>query len=137
MMAAVVAAAVRDRQAEGPASFSFGWETLRLGGSVVAGAARRARATRLPHNQARPLFQRLIIAALAERYAEAARELAERLEADVADVVAGARSAIEADLASLPVIAAVRPRRSAGGAAAVEDGGERGEDQQEGDGPQQ
>ena len=34
-------------------------------------------------------------------------------------------------------IAALRPRRSAGGAAAVEEGGERGEDQQEGDGPQQ
>jgi hypothetical protein len=103
VMAGVVAAAVRDRQAEGPASFSFGGETLRLDGSVVAGAARRARATRLPHNQARPLFQREIIAALAARYAEAARELAERLEADVADVVAGARSAIEADLAALPL----------------------------------
>jgi hypothetical protein len=104
MMAGVVAAAVRDRQAEGAASFSFGGETLRLDGSVVAAAARRARATRLPHNQARPAFQREIIAALAARYAEAARELAERLEADVADVVAGARSAIEADLASLPLV---------------------------------
>jgi DNA helicase IV len=104
MMAGVVAAAVRDRQADGPASFSFGGETLRLDAAVVASAARRARATRLPHNQARPLFQRLIIAALAARYASAARELAERLEADVADVVAGARSAIEADLASLPLV---------------------------------
>jgi DNA helicase IV len=104
MMAGVVAAAVRDRQADGPASFSFGGETLRLDAAVVAPAARRARATRLPHNQARPLFQRLIIAALASRYASAARELAERLEADVADVVAGARSAIEADLASLPLV---------------------------------
>ncbi len=104
VMADVVAAAVRGRQADGPASFSFGGETLRLDGSVVAGAARRARATRLPHNQARPVFQREIIAALALRYAEAARELAERLEADVADVVAEARSAIEADLASLPLV---------------------------------
>jgi hypothetical protein len=104
MMAGVVAAAVRDRQAEGPASFEFGGETLRLDGHVVASAARRARATRLPHNQARPLFQRQIIAALAERYAENARELAERIEADVADVLAGAREAIEADLAAWPEV---------------------------------
>jgi len=56
-------------------------------------------------NQAGPLFQRQIIAALAERYAGgSARELAERLEADVADVLAEARGAIEADLAALPEI---------------------------------
>src|SRR6185437_3166454 len=104
MMPDVGAAAVRDRQAGGPAEFEFEGETLRLDGQVVASAAKRARATRLPHNQARPLFQRQIIAALAERYAESARELADRLEADVADVVAGAREAIEADLATLPEI---------------------------------
>ncbi len=106
MMAGVVAAAVRDRQAAGAAEveFEFDGETLRLDRQVVAEAARRARATRLPHNQARPLFQRQIIAALAERYAASARELAERLEADVADVLAGAREAIEADLAALPEV---------------------------------
>jgi DNA helicase IV len=104
MMAGVVAAAVRDRQADGPAEFEFDGETLRLDGHVVAAAASRARATRLPHNQGRPLFQRMIIAALAERYASSARELAERIEADVADVVAGALEAIEADLAGLPEI---------------------------------
>jgi DNA helicase IV len=104
MMAGVLAAAVRDRQAAGPAEIEFGGETLRLGRHVVAEAARRAQATRLPHNQARPLFQRQVIAALAERYAESARELADRLEADVADVLAEAREAIEADLAALPEI---------------------------------
>ncbi len=112
MMAGVVAAAVRDRQAGGLAAsesgfgfgFGFDGETLRLDRQVVEEAARRARATRLPHNQARPLFQRLVIAALAERYAENARELAERIEADVADVVAGAIEAIEADLAGLPEV---------------------------------
>ena len=88
----------------GPAEVEFGGETLRLDRQVVEQAARRARATRLPHNQARPLFQRQIIAALAEQYAESARELAERLEADVADVLAEAREAIEADLAALPEI---------------------------------
>jgi DNA helicase IV len=104
MMADVLAAAVRDRQAGGPAEIAFGGETLRLGGQVVAEAARRARSTRLPHNRARPFFQKQIVAALAERYAELARELAERLEADVADILAEASEAIEADLAAIPEI---------------------------------
>ena len=104
VMAGVLAAAVGDRQAAGPAEIEFGGETLRLDRQVVETAARRARATRLPHNKARPLFQRQIIAALAEQYADRARELADRLEADVADVLAEAREAIEADLAGLPEI---------------------------------
>jgi DNA helicase IV len=103
-MAGVLAAAVRGRQAAGPAEVEFGGETLRLGRQAVEEAATRARATRLPHNRARPLFQRQVIAALAEQYAEGARELADRLEADVADVLAEAREAIEADLAALPEI---------------------------------
>jgi DNA helicase IV len=104
-MAGVLTAAVRDRQAAGAAEVEFDGETLRLGRQVAREAARRARATRLPHNEARPLFQRQLIAALAEQYAEGARELADRLEADVADVLAEAREAIEADLAALPEIA--------------------------------
>ena len=104
VMAGVLAAAVGDRQAAGPAEIEFGGETLRLDRQVVETAARRARATRLPHNKARPLFQRQIIAALAGQYADRARELADRLEADVADVLAEAREAIEADLAGLPEI---------------------------------
>jgi DNA helicase IV len=104
MMAAVLAAAVRHRQATGPAEVEFGGETLRLDRQAVEDAARRARATRLPHNAARPLFQRQVIAALAEQYAENARELAERIEAEVAEVLAEAREAIEADLAALPEI---------------------------------
>ena len=101
-MAGVLAAAVRDRQADGPAEFEFDGETLRLDAEVVRAATRRARATRLPHNQARPVFQRHIVAALAEEYAELGRELAERLEADVSDVLAAASEAIEADLAAIP-----------------------------------
>jgi DNA helicase IV len=104
VMADVVAAAVRSRQADGPAEIEFAGETLRLDHQVVAEAARQARATRLPHNQARPVFQGQIVAALAERYAERARELAQQLEADVADVLAEAREAIEADLAAIPEI---------------------------------
>ena len=90
--------------AGGGGQIEFGGERLRLGRQAVEEAARRARATRLPHNKASPLFQRQIIAALAEQHAESARELADRLEADVADVLAEAREAIEADLAVLPEI---------------------------------
>jgi DNA helicase IV len=103
-MVGVLTAAVRDRQATGLAEIEFAGETLRLGQQVVAEAARQARATRLPHNRARPVFQKEIVAALAERYAERARELAQRLEADVADVLAEASEAIEADLAAIPEI---------------------------------
>lgn len=104
MMAGVLAAAVRDRQAVGPAEFEFAGETLRLDGEVVREATRRARAAQLPHNRARPLFQRQVLTALAQRYTELARELAERLEADVSDVLAEASEAIEADLAAIPLV---------------------------------
>ena len=104
MMAGVLARAVRDRQAAGPPEFEFAGETLRLDAAVVREAARRARAARLPHNGARPLFQRQVVAALAEQYAARGRELAERLEADVSDVLAEASAAIEADLAAIPLI---------------------------------
>ncbi len=92
------------RQATGPAEFEFAGETLQLDAEVVREATRRARAARLPHNRARPLFQRQIVAALAERYIALSRELAERLEADVSDVLAEASAAIEADLAAIPEI---------------------------------
>ena len=111
MMAGVVATAVRDRQATGPGRVRVRWETLRLDAAVVAGGPRRARATRLPHNRARPVFQRQIVAALAQQYARLGRELTERLEADVSDVLAEAREAIEADLAAMPGSRAV-PRMS-------------------------
>ena len=104
VMAGVLAAAVRDRQAAGPAEIEFAGETLGLDAEAVREASRRARATRLPHNQARPLFQRQIVAALARQYAERTRELAERLESDVADILAEAGEAIEADLAAIPQI---------------------------------
>ena len=104
MMTGLLAAAVRDRQATGPAEFEFDGETLRLDAAVVRAATRRARAARLPHNRARPVFQRQIIAALAQQYAKFSRELAERLEADVSDVLAEASEAIEADLAAIPLV---------------------------------
>ena len=113
-MAGVIAAAVRGRQAADPAEIEFAGETLLLDAETVREATRRARAARLPHNEARPLFQRQIIAALARLYAERARELAERLEADVADIIAEASEAIEADLAAMPRIPVHRGRRATG-----------------------
>jgi DNA helicase IV len=104
VMADVIAAAIRGRQAKGRAEVEFGGETLRLGRQVVREAARQALATRLPHNKARAFFQRQIVAALAEQFAECARQLAERLEAEVADVLAQASDAIEADLATIPEV---------------------------------
>ena len=104
-MAGVLAAAVRDRQAAaGATSAEFAGEPLQLGTRAIRDAAQRARDTGLPHNQARPVFQRLIVAALAERYAARTRELEEQLEAEVADVLASASAAIEADLAALPPV---------------------------------
>jgi DNA helicase IV len=101
-MASVIAAAVRGKPDSRPADIEFAGETLRLDREAVRGAARRAQATRLPHNQARAHFQRQIVTMLAEQYAERTRQLAERLEAEVADILAEVSESIEADLANIP-----------------------------------
>jgi DNA helicase IV len=105
VMAAVLATAVRDRQAAvaGPVEVEFGGEVLRLDRQTCARAAARARATGLPHNQARPLFHREIIAELAGQLTALTGRLAERLEAEVADVLAESEvaEALAADLADL------------------------------------
>ncbi|MGP3969589.1 HelD family protein [Streptomyces sp. 6N223] len=71
-MAEVVAAAVRDRQRvpEEPIAVDHDGETLTLDPDDVARARRLARESLLPHNEARPLFRRLIIDALARRVAD-------------------------------------------------------------------
>ncbi len=101
MMAGVLAAAVRDRQAAtGGTDIEFAGETIHLSARAIRAAARRARDTGLPRNQARPVFKRLIVTALADLYAARTRELADQLDADVADILAGVSAAIEADLAA-------------------------------------
>ncbi|MET8160605.1 ATP-binding domain-containing protein [Sphaerisporangium sp. NPDC005289] len=104
-MAAVVAAAVREHQtppAEGLTVEAAG-EPLHLDGATCGRAAERARATGLPHNQARRVLAREITAHLARELAETTRRLADRLEADIADVLAesGVGAAIDADLAAM------------------------------------
>jgi DNA helicase IV len=78
VMADVVAAAVRDRQelrAE-PLEIVLDGETLRLDREACRRARERARRSRRPHNQARAVFAREVVAALA-------RQVVDRLGADL------------------------------------------------------
>jgi DNA helicase IV len=68
-MAGVLAAAVRDRQQlpAGALEITFDHEVLRLDRNTVKRARERARRSRRPHNQARPIFAREILNALVEQ----------------------------------------------------------------------
>ncbi|WP_327239832.1 ATP-binding domain-containing protein [Streptomyces sp. NBC_01318] len=105
-MAAVIAAAVRDRQVPTGTGLEveFDGDVVRLDHEECVRAADAARATRLPHNRAAPVFRREIVAALARRSVEDTRHLADRLEADIAEVLAEADldRAVRADLDALP-----------------------------------
>ncbi|WP_328626377.1 ATP-binding domain-containing protein [Streptomyces sp. NBC_00353] len=105
-MAAVIAAAVRDRQVPAGTGLEveFDGDVVRLDHEECVRAADAARATGLPHNRAAPLFRREIVAALARRSVEDTRHLADRLEADIAEVLAEADldRAVRADLDALP-----------------------------------
>ncbi|MFB6718062.1 MULTISPECIES: HelD family protein [unclassified Streptomyces] len=105
-MAAVIAAAVRDRQVPAGTTLEveFDGDVVRLGHEECLRAADTARATRLPHNLAAPVFRREVVTELARRSVAATRALADRLEADVAEVLAeaGLDRAVRADLDALP-----------------------------------
>ncbi|WTE57057.1 ATP-binding domain-containing protein [Streptomyces sp. NBC_01620] len=105
-MAAVIAAAVRDRQVPAGTGLEveFDGDVVRLDHEECVRAADAARATRLPHNRAAPVFRQEIVAALARRSVEDTRHLADRLEADIAEVLAEADldRAVRADLDALP-----------------------------------
>ncbi|MFF3057611.1 hypothetical protein [Streptomyces sp. NPDC057909] len=105
-MAAVIAAAVRDRQVPAGTGLEveFDGDVVRLDHEECVRAADAARATRLPHNTAAPVFRREIVAAPARRSVEDTRHLADRLEADIAEVLAEADldRAVRADLDALP-----------------------------------
>ncbi|MGW1704152.1 HelD family protein [Streptomyces sp. NPDC002206] len=105
-MAAVIAAAVRDRQVPAGTGLEveFDGDVVRLDHEECVRAADAARATRLPHNRAAPVFRREIVAALSRRSVEDIRHLADRLEADIAEVLAEADldRAVRADLDALP-----------------------------------
>jgi DNA helicase IV len=77
-MAEVVAAAVRDRQwaPDDALEIDFDGDALRLGRDAVLRARERARRSRRPHNEARPIFADEVIDTLA-------RQVADRIGADV------------------------------------------------------
>jgi DNA helicase IV len=70
-MAKVVAAAVRDRQRVPvePIELTVDGQPVRLDRAVCQPARTRARRSRRPHNEAKRIFQREVVAALAERIA--------------------------------------------------------------------
>ncbi|MGW7518664.1 HelD family protein [Streptomyces sp. NPDC054796] len=105
VLAEVIAAAVRQRQAP-PGTGTLitrDGDALGLDRDVCERAARQARATGLPHNEARQVFVREVTGRLARRLAEQTRRLADRLEEEVADVLAEADidRAVRGDLARL------------------------------------
>jgi len=105
VLAEVIAAAVRDRQAPPGEAFDVrvGEDTVRLEPEFWTAAADRARATRRPHNRARPVFVRLVVDEVARQLAAQARGLADRIEAEAAELLGGADldAAARSDLAGL------------------------------------
>jgi DNA helicase IV len=99
-MAQVLAAAVRDRERAptGDVEIVVDRQTLRLDRRTCETARRRARRSRKPHNAARPIFVRAVLAALAEQVADRLG----RTDLDPQD-----RAEIAADLREEPAVAAV------------------------------
>ncbi len=124
VMADVVAAAVRAHQgvAAGPVSVDAGGERLRLTPSVIEAAARRARASGLPHNLARAVFGRAVVRELAGQLARVTPDLMAAYEAELADTVdqAALDRAVAADLANLLGGAVPEPEAEASAAAEAE-----------------
>jgi DNA helicase IV len=96
VMAQVVAAAVRDRQRlpEQPITLTVDGQVLGLDGRLCRAARTRARRSRRPHNQAKRIFDREVVAALAEQVASG---LGHGLldSADLADIRAELRTSPE------------------------------------------
>jgi DNA helicase IV len=115
-MADVVAAAVRARQAvvDGPVMVAVGGEKLRLEPDLLEREAERARATQLPHNQARPVFCQAVIARLARMLAGVVVGLEAQIDADLADRLDldEMDRAVAADLAGLFGDGIARPDRA-------------------------
>ena len=88
-MAKVVAAAVRDRQLVPREAIEIRYqgEVLRLDREACVRAREKARRSRRPHNQARPIFVREIISALARQVAGRLRESLRQTDAMVAEIL--------------------------------------------------
>ncbi|MGH3911231.1 MAG: HelD family protein, partial [Pseudonocardiaceae bacterium] len=95
-MAKMLAAAVRDRQQVPPEAIEFDVERhlVRLDREVCAPARTRARRSRRPHNEAKQIFHREVVTALAEQVAGAlGRELLN--SGDLADIRSELRGSAE------------------------------------------
>ncbi|MGH3904495.1 MAG: HelD family protein [Pseudonocardiaceae bacterium] len=95
-MAKVLAAAVRDRQQVPPEAIKFDVERhlVRLDREVCAPARTRARRSRRPHNEAKQIFHREVVTALAEQVAGAlGRDLLS--SGDLADIRSELRDSAE------------------------------------------
>ncbi len=88
-MAAVVFAAVRDRQRtpQKAAEIRYDRDTLRLDRDVCVRAREKARRSRRPHNEARPIFVREIISALARQVAGRLGDTMRETDVMVADIL--------------------------------------------------
>ncbi len=88
-MAKVVAAAVRDRQQVPRQAIEIRYqgEVLRLDREACVRAREKARRSRRPHNQARPIFVREIISTLARQVAGRMRESLRQTDAMVAEIL--------------------------------------------------
>jgi DNA helicase IV len=88
-MAKVVAAAVRDRQQVPREAIEIRYqgEVLRLDREACVRAREKARRSRRPHNQARPIFVREIINALARQVAGRLRESLRQTDVMVAEIL--------------------------------------------------
>ena len=88
-MAPVVAAAVRDRQQvpQKVTEIRFDRDILRLDRDMCTRARERARRSRRPHNQARPIFVREIIDALARQVAGRLSDSMRETDAMVAEIL--------------------------------------------------
>lgn len=115
-MADVVMAAVRARQAvvSGPVMVAVGGEKLRLEPEWLEREAERARATQLPHNQARPVFCEAVIARLARMLAGVVVDLEAQIDDDLSDRLDMGEIdlAVAEDLAGLFGESAPRPERA-------------------------
>jgi DNA helicase IV len=122
-MAAVLAAAVHERQLvpDGGLEVAVDGQVLRLDRASCERVRQRARAAGVPHNQARPVFERELLTALAERVV--ARLLGDLPEVDLPDdddlladdvpnerLLEGELDDLRAELAAAPAVRAAMDR---------------------------
>ncbi|NHC16451.1 HelD family protein, partial [Motilibacter deserti] len=104
-MADVVAAAVRGHEGAGhTVRIEHEGDELTLSARFLADAVAAARGTGVPHNEARRVFRRHVLAELARQSAQARRSRLEAVEAGLEAELAAIDRLVAADLARLPAL---------------------------------